>query len=162
MVFGYSMIFNNRQQIIDHILWMMNSELNKGGGNSIVLLDSTFVDKMLRTMENYDHLVVGDLSIPILHVDNIDFSKIGEGRVTVNMKTKSFEAIGFDAYRIAIERAPESLEGKRMRWVKNAWFWHNIVGHVGLQLCVWLGFKKLGMRIHDATQPKPIGLKTDP
>jgi hypothetical protein len=58
-----------------------------------------------------------------------------------------------DGHDVASEA--NALEGRRLRWAKHAWAIHNLVGHPLLQICAWAGQVKLGLKIHDATVPRP-------
>lgn len=98
------------------------------------------------------------LMIPMERVDRIDLSDIRNSQVVIILLSgEKIVAQDFDAYRIAI--MSENLEGKAMRWVKHSWAFHNIFGHPILQIFVWLGMTKLGLRFHDWTAPKPIGFR---
>ena len=95
-------------------------------------------------------------AIPVHNVHSLDFNEIQNGIVRVTtMDGHIYVARGFEAYRLIIERAPRDMEGKRLRWAKHSWAVHNLVAHPLLQILAWLGFPKLGMRIHDRTQPIP-------
>ncbi len=50
---------------------------------------------------------------------------------------------------------PAFFEGRRFRWVRSSWALHNLVGHPLLQLLAWVGHTPLGLRVHDATVPRP-------
>lgn len=62
---------------------------------------------------------------------------------------------GQQAIDLIMALNPAILEGKRLKFIRNAWACHNIVGHVGLQLLAWLKLPKLGMKLHDMTVPRP-------
>jgi hypothetical protein len=47
------------------------------------------------------------------------------------------------------------LEGHRMKWAKNAWVVHNVIGHPVMQLLALAGHYDLAMKVHDLTIPKP-------
>jgi hypothetical protein len=60
-----------------------------------------------------------------------------------------------EAIDLVMRVAPAILEGKRFRWIRSGWAVHNMVGHPLLQLLAWAGFTRLGLRVHDATIPRP-------
>ncbi len=64
-----------------------------------------------------------------------------------------------EAVDLVMRLCPAWFEGRKFRWVKNAWAFHNLVGHPGIQILSWLGRVGLGMRLHDGTVPVPRGRK---
>lgn len=62
---------------------------------------------------------------------------------------------GFDAIEVVMQLKPSALEGRRLKWRKNAWAFHNLVAHPLMQIMVWLGYKKAAIRLHDGTTPRP-------
>jgi hypothetical protein len=54
---------------------------------------------------------------------------------------------------------PSCLEGKRLRWAKNKWLLHNVVGHPMMQGLAMLGLYDLAFKVHEATVPMPEGAK---
>jgi hypothetical protein len=101
----------------------------------------------------------GDTILPVRDIEHVDISRIEQGHVTVSSGGRKYEASDFDAFEIIMLLHPAALEGRRLRWVKNAWAVHNLVAHPLMQLLVWLGFRKLALRLHDATVPKPVGVR---
>lgn len=101
----------------------------------------------------------GDIMLPVRDIDSVDISRIEQGVVTVVTRSRKFEASDFDAFEIVMLLQPSALEGRRLEWVKNAWAFHNLVAHPVMQIMVWLGFKKMAIRLHDATVPKPRGIR---
>jgi len=101
---------------------------------------------------------VGDLLIPIENVSSVDVGKLDEDQVTVHTKDqRAFMAYGFDAVEIAMFYKPSAYEGLRMSWSRWDWAVHNLVAHPLMQVLAWLGQGKLGVRLHDATTPRPRG-----
>jgi hypothetical protein len=99
-------------------------------------------------------LKAGDKLIPLDRVRYLSLEHIEQEIVEITTDDgEQHVAVGLDAIEIVLQLKPSALEGRRLRWRKGAWAWHNIVGHVGLQLLVWLGFKKAGIRLHDRTTP---------
>jgi hypothetical protein len=101
----------------------------------------------------------GDIMLPVRDIESVDISRIEQGSVTIAARGQRFEAHDFDAFEIVMLLQPSALEGRRLRWVKNAWAFHNLVAHPVMQIMVWLGFRKLAIRLHDATVPKPAGTR---
>lgn len=100
----------------------------------------------------------GDRLIPIENVDYITIDDIEQEVVRVVTKTEwSFEARGFDAIEIVMALKPSAMEGRRLKWRKHAWAFHNLIGHPVMQVMAWLGFKKAAIRFHDYTTPTPRG-----
>lgn len=52
---------------------------------------------------------------------------------------------------------PSLLEGRRLKWAKNAWLYHNLIGHPLMQLYAFFGCYEKAMHIHDSTIPRPLG-----
>jgi len=98
--------------------------------------------------------------IRISDIRSVDYTGIEDGYVDIAVKTgATFRAEGFDAIEAVMLLKPGALEGKRLRWQRNAWAWHNFVIHPVMQVLVWLGYKKQAIRLHDGSVPKPIGFR---
>lgn len=97
--------------------------------------------------------------ISVDHVLDIDVSTLEQGYVTVRTLEGSFTARDVDAIEAVMLIRPSALEGKRLRWAKNAWAVHNLIGHPGMQILSWFGLFNAAIRLHDNTIPKPIGFK---
>lgn len=101
-------------------------------------------------------LRVGDRLVRVDAVTSVDCSRIEDLVVTVYHRDGVDTARGPDAIDVVMMLRPSALEGKRLRWVRHAWAVHNLVGHPLLQILVWLGQRRLGMAVHDATVPRPL------
>jgi hypothetical protein len=102
-------------------------------------------------------LKCGQVLIPLTSVESVDISRLEQGIVDVTYAGgQKAEAREFDAFEAVMLLKPGALEGRRLRWVKNAWAFHNLVAHPMLQILVWLGMTKAGIRLHDATVPRPF------
>lgn len=112
-------------------------------------------------MKNRQFIKVGDLIIPIASVKSVDMAEIEQGIVAITYgdDNKSAIAKDFDAFEAVMLLQPAALEGRRLRWAKNAWAFHNLVAHPLMQLLVWLGFKKRAIWLHDVTVPKPVSVR---
>lgn len=106
----------------------------------------------------FDYVMVNGSVIPINQIERIDFSNLGSGSVIVHANGEAYEATDFDALKLAVEFYKD-MEGRPLRWVKHSWAIHNLIAHPVMQLLVWCGFTKLGLRVHDMTVPKPISLR---
>src|SRR5688500_2235523 len=63
---------------------------------------------------------------------------------------------GQEAINLIIKHCPELLEGNpELKFIKYSWVFHNLIAHPLMQLLFFFGFKKLGLKIHDITIPKP-------
>lgn len=65
-----------------------------------------------------------------------------------------YTAHGTDAIDAIMVLKPSAFEGRRLRWPRNAWVFHNLVGHPGMQLLAWVGFKRAAVAFHDWTTPR--------
>lgn len=112
-------------------------------------------------MMKREFVKAGQAIIRVADIVKVDVGRLeyGTARVTLADGT-AYEAQEFDAFEIVMLLHPSALEGRRLRWAKNAWAFHNLVAHPLMQLLVWCGFKKAGIWLHDATVPKPVGLRT--
>jgi hypothetical protein len=104
------------------------------------------------------HVKVGKL---VVHRDTI-FSIDCEGltrpvpRVWVSLQGSLDGVVleGQEALDLVMQIQPSALEGKRLRFARHAWTFHNLVAHPALQVLSWLGMTRLGFKIHDATVPR--------
>jgi hypothetical protein len=110
-------------------------------------------------MTEREFVKAGDTIIRIDDIQSIDMARIEQGILNVTHKGGISEARDFDAFEIVMLLQPAAIEGRRLRWAKNAWAFHNLVAHPLMQVMVWLGFKKRAIWLHDVTVPKPIGLR---
>ncbi|MDP2206382.1 MAG: hypothetical protein Q8K65_08755 [Alphaproteobacteria bacterium] len=112
-------------------------------------------------MKQRAFIKAGDVIIPIAAVERVDIARIEQdGTVDiVHSGGQRMTARDFDAFEAVMLLHPAALEGRRLRWVKNAWAFHNLVAHPLMQVMVWLGFKRAAIRLHDMTVPKPLGLR---
>lgn len=101
----------------------------------------------------------GDRIIPVSRVRSIDISRIEDGMVAVHTDDGMFGAYGFDAIEIIMAMKPSALEGRRLKWRRHAWAFHNICAHPIVQCLAWFGFKKAAIRFHDYTTPTPRGFR---
>ncbi len=101
-----------------------------------------------------------DLLIPFASIESVDMSQIEQGYVDIThgggQKRRAFD---FDAFEIVMLLNPAAVEGRRLRFAKNAWAFHNLIAHPLMQIMVWLGFRKKALWLHDITVPKPLDIR---
>jgi hypothetical protein len=101
-------------------------------------------------------LKAGDQLIPLHHIKRIDIGSIEHAEVDiVTNDGETFKAMGFDAIEAIWAFKPSAVEGRRLKWKKGAWAFHNIVGHPLMQFLAWVGLTRLAVVLHDATTPVP-------
>jgi len=102
----------------------------------------------------------GEKIIPIVWVKDIDISTIEEGHITISTyEGEIHKSYGFDAIETVMVFKPSALEGRRLKWKKNAWRFHNFIIHPLLEILSTLGFKRQAVRLHDWGTPTPRGFK---
>lgn len=107
-----------------------------------------------------EFIKAGNLIIPCKAIEHIDLTRLEEGVLRLTHSGGQVaETHDFDTFEILMLLHPAGLEGRRLRWAKNAWAFHNLVAHPLMQVMVWLGFKKQAIRLHDVTVPKPVGIR---
>jgi hypothetical protein len=105
-------------------------------------------------------LKAGDKLLPLGTIKHVEIDKIEQGEaVIVTHDGDRFSVFDVDAIEAIMVLKPSSLEGKRLKWKKNAWAVHNLIAHPLMQILAWMGLKKLAIRIHDATIPTPVGFR---
>lgn len=104
-------------------------------------------------------LKAGQLIVPVTAVERADLGRLEEGIVRLRVDGVDHELRDFDAFEAVMLLHPAALEGRRLRWPKHAWAFHNLVAHPLMQMLVWLGFRRAGLWLHDATVPKPVGVR---
>ena len=94
-------------------------------------------------------------------IKELDTSRL-ESHFEVTVKLRSGERVvlqGQRALDAVMAVKPSAVEGKNLRFARHAWAFHNLVAHPVLQILAWLGRPDLGFKIHDATVPRPLGVK---
>jgi hypothetical protein len=91
----------------------------------------------------------------ITRVDYSDLAQHGWVRVYNNLNLPELVE-GPQAFDLLMRLCPSALEGEGAREQRGRWAIHNFFGHPLMQLFSWLGWTKLGLKIHDATVPNPI------
>ena len=87
---------------------------------------------------------------------DIDTSDLESLRVQVALKDQiEVDVSGPDAIDLLMQVKPSALEGRRLRWIRNQWAIHNLIGHPLMQILSWCGKPKWGIWVHEATIPTP-------
>ena len=95
-----------------------------------------------------------------------------EGFIRIHHTGGVSTASGFFAFDALMQTKPSALEGLRLRHAKGAWVVHNLISHPLMQF-IALGAMavqrvapqrakkmfKLAIAVHEATVPKPLGIK---
>jgi hypothetical protein len=100
----------------------------------------------------------GNILLPISHITSIhldDLEKTGSIIVEIDYG-RIIKLTIVDSYDLLMQIKPSALEGKRLKWLRNKWLIHNLIGHPLMQLLAFFGFGKLGIKIHEATIPTPV------
>lgn len=98
----------------------------------------------------------GNYLIPIEQIKSVDIADIEQESITIRtIDGTIYTATGFDAIEALMVLKPSAMEGRRLKWRKGAWAFHNIVGHPLIQVMAWLGFGAAAVRFHDWTTPRP-------
>ncbi|HTM68900.1 MAG TPA: hypothetical protein VL426_06410 [Candidatus Binatia bacterium] len=100
-------------------------------------------------------ILAGDALLDPARVRGVDLSELDALRVTLRHDDGVAVAEGIQAIEALMLLKPSALEGRRLRWAKNAWAVHNLIGHPLMQLLAFLRLHRLAMRVHDGTVPRP-------
>ena len=91
-------------------------------------------------------------------VVSADFSRIEHLEAQVVLRDgQRVTATHIDALELALRIKPSVLENRRLRWPKNMWLVHNVLGHPLMHVLALLRCYKAAFWVHDATVPKPSG-----
>jgi hypothetical protein len=97
-----------------------------------------------------------DRIINVADIRWIDLRDLEAGLIVVHHGDQETEITGSLAVEAVMLLKPSALEGRRLKWVKRAWLKHNLIGHPMLMIFALLGRVDLGLKIHEATVPRPI------
>lgn len=87
---------------------------------------------------------------------NIDCTEIDELKIIIHLKTgKRLIATNIHAIEIIMCISPSIFEGRKLKWVKNAWIVHNLLGHPLMQIFAFFRMYKTAFWVHDITIPRP-------
>ena len=86
-----------------------------------------------------------------------------EGYVVAHYKDMKLRITGFFAIEAVMVLKPSVLEGRRLSWHKNAWFFHNVFVHPAMQFMAAAGglLKPVWPRASRALYRRAIGLHDD-
>lgn len=90
----------------------------------------------------------------------IDCNHIESLKIKIKIKSnEEFVIEGITALELIMQIKPSMLEGKRLKWHKNMWLIHNMIGHPLMNVFALFRCYKLAFWIHEITIPKPLGAK---
>ena len=99
-----------------------------------------------------------DLVVSMGEIKALECEELERLKVTVILHGRlPIELYDQQALDLVMAVLPSALEGRRLRWARGAWAFHNLVAHPVLQVLAALGYTRLGLRIHDMTVPRPRG-----
>lgn len=97
-----------------------------------------------------------DRVVSVGSIESLDCSQLESFEVVATLRSgERVELQGQPALDLVMAVKPSAVEGKRFRFARHAWVFHNLVAHPGLQVLAWLGYPKLGFKLHDSTIPRP-------
>ena len=98
--------------------------------------------------------------IPLDEVRRINLDRFEQGEVDIiTFENITYTAYGLDAIEAVWAVKPSASEGRRLRWKKGAWAFHNVVAHPLMQVLAWLGMTHHAIWLHDVTTPRARGFK---
>jgi len=101
-----------------------------------------------------------ELLIPTRDITEIHTSEVEDLILRVRVGSDEWYTLeGNDAIEALMLLKPSALEGRRLRWARNAWLVHNLIGHPLMQVLCWLGLYQWGIAVHERTIPRPTGAK---
>lgn len=104
-------------------------------------------------------VLVGNRLVNTSSIKFIDLANIENLDIAVHYDTYIVSLSGIQAIDLLMALKPSSLEGRKLRWAKRAWMFHNLVAHPAMQLLALCKLPKFGIWLHDVTVPKPRGKK---
>lgn len=97
-----------------------------------------------------------DRLVPVEAITGIDCTRLEQFEISVQLGSGEVVVLRDQpALDLVMAVQPSAVEGKRFRFARHAWAFHNLIAHPGLQILAWLGFPKLGFKLHDRTVPRP-------
>lgn len=105
---------------------------------------------------------VGNLIVHRDEISHIDLRGINDLKVIVHFSGgEQSTVVGIQAIEVVMTTKPSALESKRLRWQRHRWAIHNLVGHPLMQFLAFFKMYDLAMRVHDATVPRPEGIRPE-
>ncbi len=102
----------------------------------------------------YEFIKAGDDLIPVGRIRRIRMRDQEGEDILISTDDGFFVATGQDAWTIIMTAKPSALEGRRRKWRKGSWAFHNLVGHPVMQILAWIGMSRAAIRFHDRTVPR--------
>jgi hypothetical protein len=106
-----------------------------------------------------DYIIAGDHLIAIADIRVVDFTQIENLHIIIYVDDQEFVVEGIQAIDCLMQLRPSALENRRLRWAKNAWVVHNLIGHPVMQVLAFFRKYDWAMWVHDKTVPRPKGAK---
>lgn len=101
-----------------------------------------------------------DLIFQPSEIEFIDFSRVEELIVTGQLKSGvTFTATNIFAIDLIMSVKPSVLEGRKLKWARHVWSFHNLVAHPVMQILAFMRFYNAAFWVHDVTVPRPSGKK---
>jgi hypothetical protein len=100
-------------------------------------------------------------AIKIENIHWIDYKNLEDLVIHVFHLHGCTKVTGIEAIELLMIAKPSVFEGKRLRWARRMWMFHNFVGHPMMQLLSLFKRYKLAMLVHDMTVPKPLGRRVE-
>lgn len=110
-------------------------------------------------MRDRRFILAGDALIAEDAVHDVDFSAIERLRIVIRHDGGEAVAEGIQAIEALMRLKPSAMEGRRLRWARHAWAFHNLVGHPVMQLLAFVGLRRWAIAVHDGTVPKPTSVR---
>lgn len=106
-------------------------------------------------MRDRRFILAGDALIAEDAVRDVDLSALEQLRIVIRHDGGAAVAEGIQAIEALMHLKPSAMEGRRLRWARHAWAFHNLVGHPVMQLLAFVGLRRLAIAAHDGTVPRP-------
>lgn len=100
-------------------------------------------------------ILAGDALIAEDAVREVDLSALERLRVVIRHDGGTAVAEGIQAIEALMHLKPSAMEGRRLRWARHAWAFHNLVGHPVMQMLAFVGLRRWAIAVHDGTVPRP-------
>lgn len=101
-------------------------------------------------------ILAGDHLIPVWRITGCYIGDLDKNRVTLSTRDGEFLLEGIQAIEAIMVLKPSALEGRRLKWSRNAFWFHNLVVHPMLQIMAWAGYRREAVAFHDRHTPRPI------
>lgn len=98
---------------------------------------------------------------PVSAIKRIEIADTQEFGIYISCDNNICQLRGQPAIDMVMRLCPQYFEGKRFKFIKRQWTFHNLLSHPILQILSWFKLHKLGFKIHDSSIPRPTGLKND-